>query len=53
MTVQLIETPRDAFMSLAEKELVAFERKERELRKLERLERAKEKFPTLVKELQS
>ena len=45
MTGLLIETPRDAFMIEAERELVAFERQERELRKQERLERAKEKFP--------
>jgi len=53
MTGQLIETPRDAFMSVAEKELVEFERQERELRRQERLERAKEKFPALMRELQS
>ncbi len=52
MTGQLIETPRDDFMLVAEKELIAFERRERELRRQERLERAKEKFPTLIKELQ-
>ena len=52
MTGQLIETPRDDFMVDAERELVAFERRERELRKQERLERAKEKFPTLIRELQ-
>jgi len=54
MTGQLIETsPCDDFMVDAERELIAFERRERELRKQERLERAKEKFPTLIKELQS
>ena len=54
MTGQLTETPtRDAFMIEAERELVAFERQERALRKQERLERAKEKFPNLIKELQS
>ena len=53
MTGQLIETRRDAFLSVAEKELIAFQRRERELRRREKLDRAKEKFPTLIKELQS
>lgn len=53
MTGQLIETPRDDFMLVAEKELIAFERKERELRRQERLQRVKEKFPALINELQS
>jgi hypothetical protein len=53
MTGQLIEKPRDDFMLVAEKELVAFERRERELRRQERLERAEQKFPTLAKELHS
>jgi hypothetical protein len=53
MTGQLIETPRDDFMVDAERELVAFERWERELRKQDRLERAKEKFPTSLREVQS
>ena len=53
MTGQLIEMPRDDFMLVAEKELVAFERKERELRRQERQERAEQKFPTLAKELRS
>ena len=53
MTGQLIETPHDAFMLVAQKELLEFERRERELRKQERLERAKEKFPNLIKELQA
>jgi len=52
MTGQLIET-RDALLSVAEQELIAFERRERELRKQERLERAEQKFPALVRELQS
>jgi hypothetical protein len=38
MTGILAETPRDDFMLVAEKEMVAFERKERELRRQERLE---------------
>jgi hypothetical protein len=33
MTGQLIETPRGSFMEAAQKEMIAFERKERELRK--------------------
>jgi len=52
MTGQLIESLRDDFMLVAEKELISFERKERELRRQEKLERAKEKFPALLKELQ-
>ena len=44
----------DDFMLLAEKELAAFERTERELRKQERRERALQlKLPVLVRELQS
>jgi hypothetical protein len=53
MTGRLIETPRDDFMLVAERELIAFARKERELRKQERLERVKEKFPALINVLQS
>jgi hypothetical protein len=53
MTVQLIETPRDSLMSIAEKELIAFERRERELRRQEKLERAQQLFPALARELQS
>jgi hypothetical protein len=53
MTGQLIETQRDALLSVAEKELIAFERKERELRREERRERLEQKFPNLLKELQS
>jgi len=52
MPEQLIESPRD-FMLVAEKELIAFARQERPLRRQEKLERAREKFPTLIKELQS
>ena len=52
MTGQLTEPPREYFMLVAEKELVAFERKERELRKQERRERVEQKFPNLLKELQ-
>ena len=53
MTGHLIEARRDDFLSVAEKELIASERRERELRRQEKLERAKEKFPTLIKELQN
>jgi hypothetical protein len=53
MTGQLLETPRDDFMLVAEKELIAFERKERELRRQERRERLQQKFPNLIIELQS
>jgi hypothetical protein len=53
MTGQLIETRRDASLSVAEKELIAFERKERELRRQERRERLEQKFPNLIIELLS
>jgi hypothetical protein len=53
MTGRLIETRRDASLSVAEKELIAFERKERELRRQERRERLEQKFPNLLIELQS
>jgi hypothetical protein len=53
MTGRLVESPRDDFMSVAEKELIAFERRERELRKQERKERAQQlKLPVLERELQ-
>jgi hypothetical protein len=48
MAERLVESPRDDFMSVAEKELMAFERRERELRKQERRERAEQlKLPAL------
>ena len=54
MTGQLVETPRDHFMVAAERELIAFERKERELRRLEKQERAKElQMPALEQALHS
>ena len=54
MTGQLAETARDEFLVVAEKELIAFELKERELRRQEKVERAaKQKFPNLIRELQS
>jgi hypothetical protein len=53
MTGRLAESLRDD-LSLAEKEMAAFERRERELRKQERKERAEQlKLPVLVRELQS
>ena len=53
MTGRPIEISRD-FMSVAEKELIAFEQRERELRKQERKERAQQlKLPALERELQS
>jgi len=53
MTGRLIGSPRDDFLQVAERELIAFELKERELRKQERLDRVKEKFPALINVLQS
>jgi hypothetical protein len=53
MAEQSTETQRDSLMSAVERELIAFERREREFRKQERLERAAQKFPALMKELQS
>ena len=53
MAERLVESPRDDFMSVAEKELIAFERRERELRRQERKERPKQlKLPVLERELQ-
>ena len=39
---QLAETPRDSFLEAAQKELIAFERKEREFQKKAKQERAAE-----------
>ena len=39
---QLVITPRDRFLQAAQKELVTFEQRERELSKKERQERAAE-----------
>jgi len=39
---QLAETPRDSFLEAAQKELIAFERKEREFRRKAKQERAAE-----------
>jgi len=52
MTGQLIETPRDSFMEAAQREMIAFERKEREFRKREKQERAEQlDMPALKNEL--
>lgn len=50
MADELTESQRDSLMSAVEKELIAFERRERELRKQERLERAAQKFPGLSRD---
>jgi hypothetical protein len=51
---QLAITPRDRFLETAQKELVAFERREREFSKQDRKERAAElQIPVLEKELHS
>ena len=51
---RLVESRHDDFMLLAEKEMAAFERRERELRKQERKGRAEQlKLPVLLRELQS
>jgi hypothetical protein len=50
MQKKLIDSPRDDFLLVAERELLVFERRERELGRQERLERAMLKFPDLVKE---
>jgi hypothetical protein len=42
MTERLGETPRDGFVEAAQREMIAFERKEQELRQQEKLERAKQ-----------
>ncbi len=48
MTGQLLEVPRDHFMEAAEKEMIAFELRERDLRKQEKKERAEQlKMPAL------
>ena len=42
MAGQLVETPRESFFEAAQKEMIAFERKERELRRQEKQERAEQ-----------
>jgi hypothetical protein len=49
MAGQLVGTPRDSFMEAAQKEMIAFERKERELRKQEKQERAEQLKMFVVK----
>jgi len=52
MTGELVETPRDDWWR--RKNLIAFERRERQLRKQERKERAQQlRLPVLEQELQS
>ena len=54
MTGQLLKTSRDNFMEAAQRELMAFEQKEREFRKQDKQERAKElDMPDLRGELHS
>ena len=54
MTGQLLKTSRHNFMEAAQRELMAFEQKEREFRKQEKQERAKElDMPDLSGELHS
>jgi len=54
MTEQLVVTPRDSFMEAAQREMIAFERREREFRKREKKERAEElDLPALKQRLKS
>jgi hypothetical protein len=53
MTGHLVETLRDSFMEAAQKELIAFERKEREFRKREKQERAEQLQMPALKPLHS
>jgi hypothetical protein len=53
MTGHLVETPRDSFMEAAQKELIAFERREREFRKREKQERAEQLQMPALKPLHS
>jgi hypothetical protein len=54
MTAQLIQTPRESFLEAAQREMMAFERKEREFRRQEKQERAEQlDMPALGTELQS
>ena len=53
MTGQPVVSPREGFMEAAQREMIAFELKERELRKQEKQERAEQlHLPVLKKELQ-
>ena len=49
MTGQPVETPRDSFMEAAQREMIAFERKERELCRQEKQERAEQLHLTALK----
>jgi hypothetical protein len=50
----VVETPRDRFMEAAQREMFAFERREREFRKQVKQERAEElDMPELKKDLYS
>jgi hypothetical protein len=52
MTGQLGETPRDNLIRAAQREMIAFERKEQEFRRKEKQERAEQlAMPALKKEL--
>jgi hypothetical protein len=42
MTEQLVEKPRGNFMEAAQREMIAFEQKEREFRRQEKQERAEQ-----------
>jgi len=54
MTGQLVETRHDDFMEAAQRELIAFERREREFRKRVKHERAEElDMPAFGKEFHS
>jgi hypothetical protein len=54
VTGQSVESKRESFMEAAQKEMIAFELKERELRRHEKQERAEQlKLPVLKKELHS
>src|SRR5262245_22962220 len=53
MTGKQVVSPRESFTEAAQREMIAFELKERELRKQEKQERAEQLYlPVLKKELQ-
>ena len=52
--IQLAITPRDRLLEAAQKEMIAFEQREREFTKRQKKERAAElQFPALENELRS
>lgn len=54
MATQVTEAPRESFMEAAQREMIAFERKEREFRKREKVERADQlAMPALKTDLPS